>query len=74
MIVDTGTFQAITGRLAAVENELGELAERVGHATEAEAIIRRARFPESMLYGTGTHARRPVRARHSLRLLAGGKP
>jgi hypothetical protein len=44
--VDTGELAAITGELSSLRDEVTRLARRVENATEAEAIIRRAGFPE----------------------------
>jgi hypothetical protein len=64
MNVDTGTFEAITGRLAAVERAVAELSARAGRADQIEDIMRRAEFGEAP-------APRPARPRH-LRAVSSG--
>jgi hypothetical protein len=40
----------LTDRLAALEAEVTQLRDRVARLSTAEAILRRAGFPESMIY------------------------
>jgi hypothetical protein len=64
MNVDTSEFQAITGRLAAVEGAVANLAAEVEHRFEVEAILAEARA------GGPRPARRD---RHGLHAVGGGK-
>jgi hypothetical protein len=44
------TLMDLTDRLAALEAEVAQLRDRVARLATAEAIMRRAGFPESMIY------------------------
>jgi hypothetical protein len=71
---DAAELAALAERVTQLEAIVEDLQERLMQATEAEWIIRRAGYPETMLYGVGRRQAPPRGRRGHLHAVGKSQP